>query len=225
MPPGDAKQAYLDGLKMLARHELSEARVRDRLARRGYEQDAIDTAVARLRAEHAIDDARVAEAIARTETSRRRRPRASASLSLSARAGVRCRPHRKSADCAQTPQLIAPQQPVEEPDVQRRTRGTRRAFSAKSSAGSARSALIVVFQLRARIDTSIARAARMSIGRGAAGCAPSAATIVTTPAPTAQSNLAGLTPSRFALRRAAPTRLRSSSSVEVTPKRSARRRK
>ena len=45
MPPGDAKKAYLDGLKMLARHELSEARVRDRLARRGYEQDAIDTAM------------------------------------------------------------------------------------------------------------------------------------------------------------------------------------
>src|SRR5204862_7096374 len=76
MPPGDAKKAYLDGLKMLARHELSEARVRDRLARRGYEQDAIDTAVARLRAEHAIDAARVAEAMARTETSLRRRGKA-----------------------------------------------------------------------------------------------------------------------------------------------------
>src|SRR5919204_6761766 len=73
MLPGDANKAYLDGLKMLARRELSEAQVRDRLARRSYGQDAIDTAVARLRAEHAIDDARVAEAIARTETSLHRR--------------------------------------------------------------------------------------------------------------------------------------------------------
>src|SRR5205823_10304734 len=38
-------------------------------------------------------------------------------------------------------------QAVEEPDVQRRTRGTRRAFLAKDSAGSACSALIVVFDV------------------------------------------------------------------------------
>ena len=64
---------YLDGLKMLARRELSEAQVRARLARKQYDADAIDEAVARLRDERAIDDARVAEAIARTETSVRRR--------------------------------------------------------------------------------------------------------------------------------------------------------
>jgi regulatory protein len=58
---------------MLARRELSEAQVRQRLARRGHEIDAIDAAVARLREERAIDDERVAAAIARTETSIRRR--------------------------------------------------------------------------------------------------------------------------------------------------------
>ena len=65
--------AYLDGLKILSRRELSEAQVRQRLARKKHDADAIDAAIARLRAERAIDDARVAEAIARTETSVRRR--------------------------------------------------------------------------------------------------------------------------------------------------------
>ena len=65
--------AYVDALKMLARRELSEAQVRQRLARLGHGADAIDDAVARLRQERAIDDARVAEAIARSESSLRRR--------------------------------------------------------------------------------------------------------------------------------------------------------
>jgi regulatory protein len=65
--------AYVDGLKMLARRELSEAQVRQRLARRGYDEDAIEQAVARLKAERALDDARVAAAIARTETAIKRR--------------------------------------------------------------------------------------------------------------------------------------------------------
>jgi len=60
---------------MLARRELSEAQVRQRLARKGHEPDAIDAAIARLRDERAIDDQRTAEAIARTETSIRRRGR------------------------------------------------------------------------------------------------------------------------------------------------------
>ena len=67
--------AYLDGLKMLARRELSEAQVRQRLARRGHEPESIEAAVERLTKERAIDDARVAEAIARTETSVKRRGR------------------------------------------------------------------------------------------------------------------------------------------------------
>jgi regulatory protein len=69
----DANSAYLDGLKMLAQRELSEAQVRQRLARKGHQADAIDLAVARLREERAIDDERAAEAIARTQTSIRRR--------------------------------------------------------------------------------------------------------------------------------------------------------
>jgi len=54
---------------MLARRELSERQVRLRLARREYEQGHIDTAVARLRGEGAIDDNRTARAIARTAVS------------------------------------------------------------------------------------------------------------------------------------------------------------
>jgi regulatory protein len=66
-------RAYIDGLKMLGRRELSEAQVRQRLARKEHEQSDIDEAVARLVEERAIDDNRVAEAIARSETSVRKR--------------------------------------------------------------------------------------------------------------------------------------------------------
>ena len=65
--------AYVDGLKMLARRELSESQIRQRLARKGHPESDIDEAVERLRGERAIDDVRVAEAIARTETSIKRR--------------------------------------------------------------------------------------------------------------------------------------------------------
>ena len=60
---------------MLARRELSEAQVRQRLARRTHESTDIDDAVARLKQEGAIDDRRVAEAIARTEMSLKKRGR------------------------------------------------------------------------------------------------------------------------------------------------------
>jgi regulatory protein len=60
---------------MLGRRELSEAQVRERLARKGHEPDAVDAAVDRLRNERAIDDARVAEAIAHTATAVHRRGR------------------------------------------------------------------------------------------------------------------------------------------------------
>jgi len=79
--------AYLDGVKMLARRELSELQVRQRLARKGHEREAIDEAVARLRDERAIDDARVAEAIARTETSVRRRGKLRVRMQIQ-RAGI-----------------------------------------------------------------------------------------------------------------------------------------
>jgi len=60
---------------MLGRRELSEAQVRQRLARRGYDEQAIDEAIGRLKEERAIDDDRVAEAVARVETSTKRRGR------------------------------------------------------------------------------------------------------------------------------------------------------
>ena len=68
-----ARAAYLDALRMLARRELSEAQVRQRLTRRNHPGDAVDAAIDRLREERAIDDERVAEAIARTQTSVKRR--------------------------------------------------------------------------------------------------------------------------------------------------------
>jgi regulatory protein len=66
---------YIAALRMLARRELSEAQVRQRLARRGESQESIDEAVARLKSERNIDDERVAAAIARTQTTGRHRGR------------------------------------------------------------------------------------------------------------------------------------------------------
>ena len=79
--------AYIDGLKMLGRRELSEKQVRQRLARKEYEPDEIDEAVARLREERAIDDQRVAEAIVRTETGIRKRGKIWVRMQLE-RAGI-----------------------------------------------------------------------------------------------------------------------------------------
>jgi regulatory protein len=79
--------AYIDGLKMLGRRELSERQVRQRLARKEYSQDEIDEAVARLREERAINDRRVAEAIARVETGIRKRGKVRVRIQLE-RAGI-----------------------------------------------------------------------------------------------------------------------------------------
>ena len=79
--------AYVDGLKMLGRRELSEQQVRQRLARKEYEQDEIDDAVARLREERAINDVRVAEAIVRMETGIRKRGKVRVRMQLE-RAGI-----------------------------------------------------------------------------------------------------------------------------------------
>ena len=68
-----ASRAYIEGLRMLARRELSETQVRQRLARKEFDQEEIDDAIAKLIGERAIDDNRVAEAIARSETSIRKR--------------------------------------------------------------------------------------------------------------------------------------------------------
>jgi regulatory protein len=72
-PPGSA---YAAGLRLLAGRELSEAQRRTRLARRGYDEAAVDDAVQRLREGRALDDRRVAEAAARLETTGRLRGRA-----------------------------------------------------------------------------------------------------------------------------------------------------
>jgi regulatory protein len=60
---------------MLARRELSEKQLRQRLARREYSPDDIDAAIARLKESRSLDDARVAGAIARMETGIRKRGR------------------------------------------------------------------------------------------------------------------------------------------------------
>ena len=87
MADSDIRRAYIDALKLLARRELSEAQVRQRLVRRQYDHDAIDAAIERLRQERSIDDSRVAEAIARTETSLRKRGKLRVRLQIE-RAGI-----------------------------------------------------------------------------------------------------------------------------------------
>jgi regulatory protein len=73
-----ARSAYAAGLAMLARRELSERQLRERLARREHGAAAVDEAVGRLQATGALDDRRVAMAIARTEAHVRSRGRARA---------------------------------------------------------------------------------------------------------------------------------------------------
>ena len=84
---------------MLARRELSEQQVRQRLARKGHQQDAIDDAIARLRAENAIDDARTAAAIARAETSLRGRGRLRVRMQIE-RAGIGRDTAKRAVDAA-----------------------------------------------------------------------------------------------------------------------------
>ena len=68
--------AYLTALVWLGSRELSEHQIRARLARRGFDADDIDGAVARLRADGTISDRRVALAAARLESVVRHRGRA-----------------------------------------------------------------------------------------------------------------------------------------------------
>ena len=79
--------AYVAALKMLAGRELSEAQVRQRLARRKYESTDVDDAIERLKAAGYIDDTRVAAVIARRETTVRRRGKARVTSRLRA-AGI-----------------------------------------------------------------------------------------------------------------------------------------
>lgn len=84
---GGAPYARVAALSLLSRRELSEKQLRERLVRRGYEGDAIDEAIAKLKDERALDDARVAGAMARTLTSVKRRGRLRVKRELE-RAGI-----------------------------------------------------------------------------------------------------------------------------------------
>jgi regulatory protein len=58
--------AYLAGLRLLGRRELSSAQLRERLARRGFAAAEIEAALGRLGREGALDDRRAARAYAVT---------------------------------------------------------------------------------------------------------------------------------------------------------------
>ena len=74
--------------KSISPHGISRGIAgQQRLARKEYDQDEIDQAVARLREERAINDARVAEAIVRTETGIRKRGKVRVRMQLE-RAGI-----------------------------------------------------------------------------------------------------------------------------------------
>jgi regulatory protein len=72
----DGQRAYVTGLTLLARRELSEAQLRSRLARRQFPDEEIDAALTRLRRERALDDRRTALACARTQLRVKHRGRA-----------------------------------------------------------------------------------------------------------------------------------------------------
>ncbi len=58
---------------MLGRRELSERQVRQRLARKGYENEDINAAIDRLKQDRSLDDERAARAMAHAETSLKKR--------------------------------------------------------------------------------------------------------------------------------------------------------
>ena len=58
--------AYTDALRLLARRELSEKQLRERLLDREHPRDEVDRVITRLLESKTLDDARVARAYART---------------------------------------------------------------------------------------------------------------------------------------------------------------
>ena len=58
--------AYVDGLRLLGRREMSVAQLRARLLEREHDRDDVDAAIERLTETRALDDRRVASAYART---------------------------------------------------------------------------------------------------------------------------------------------------------------
>jgi regulatory protein len=93
----DARRAYIDALKLLGRRELSEAQLRQRLTRRKHEASAIDAAIERLREERSVDDVRVAEAMARSQTSLRKRGKLRVRLEIE-RSGIDAATARRVVD-------------------------------------------------------------------------------------------------------------------------------
>ena len=85
--PKSNASAYADALTMLARRELSEAQVRERLERRRHPSGDIEAAIDKLKEEAAIDDQRVARTIVRHETAIKRRGKLRIKLAI-ARAGI-----------------------------------------------------------------------------------------------------------------------------------------
>lgn len=61
-----ARTAYVDGLQLLGRRELSVRQLRERLLDREHDRDDVDRAIALLLENRALDDARVAAAYVRT---------------------------------------------------------------------------------------------------------------------------------------------------------------
>jgi len=92
-----AASAYLDALTLLGRRELSEAQLRQRLARKAHPPADVDEAVDRLKAERALDDTRVAAAIARTQTAHKGRGRRRVAQTI-ARAGISRETARRATD-------------------------------------------------------------------------------------------------------------------------------
>jgi regulatory protein len=68
--------AYTTALTLLSARELSESQLRTRLKRRQIDDDDIDAAVSRLKADGTLNDRRVAGAIARLESGIKHRGRA-----------------------------------------------------------------------------------------------------------------------------------------------------
>lgn len=71
-----ADSAYTVALTLLSARELSESQLRARLKRRKLDDDDIEAAVSRLKADRTLNDRRVAGAIARMESSIKHRGRA-----------------------------------------------------------------------------------------------------------------------------------------------------
>jgi len=76
--------AYIDGLKLLGRRELSVADLRSRLIDREHAPEAVDDAIAKLLETRALDDGRVARAYARTASRIKGRGRLRVSRELQA---------------------------------------------------------------------------------------------------------------------------------------------